>query len=356
MNFKSIYYLRTMASTMMFSEEELQAETSRLYEDLKHLQWTREVCYDIADMTLEINQLKKEKNVVILAHSYQTPDIIYGIADHKGDSYGLSKAAQQVQAKTILFAGVHFMAETAKILNPEKEVLISDTRAGCSLSESITAEDVRKLKEQNPGIPIITYINTSAAVKSETDIIVTSANAPKIIQKLKDEGHNKLIFLPDKLMGANLKNRFPDIEFIGWDGVCIVHEEFSKEKVHFYREEFGEDLHILVHTECAPEVVSEADVAGGTGDMINYIKENPNAKKLMLVTECGMVDRLKIEFPDREFVGSCNLCPFMKKITLYNILETLRNPKEENRVTVDESVREKALKSIQKMFEYTEQK
>ena len=343
-----------VSATSLFSEEEINIEAERLFKSLKHLQWPLDVCRDIADLTLEINRLKKEKNIVILAHSYQTPDIIYGIADHKGDSYGLSKVAQQVKADGILFAGVHFMAETAKILNPEKDVFISDIHAGCSLAESITAEDVKKLKREFPGIPVVSYINTSAAVKSETDIIVTSANAPKIIRALQAEGHNKLIFLPDKLMGSNLKHMFPEIEFIGWDGVCIVHQEFSKEKVHFYREQFGEDLQILVHTECAPEVVSEANLAGGTGDMIRFIKENPDAKKLMLVTECGLVDRLKVEFPDREFVGTCNLCPYMKKITLHNILETLRDPKPENVVTLDESLRVRALQSIQKMFEYAE--
>ena len=342
------------SSTALFTEEDLQAETTRLYESLKHLQWTREICYDIADMTLEINKLKKEKNIVILAHSYQTPDIIFGISDFKGDSYGLSKFAQQTEAQGILFAGVHFMAETAKILNPEKDVLISDKNAGCSLSESITADDVRKLKKQYPGIPVITYINTSAEVKAETDIIVTSSNAPKIISTLEQEGHKKLIFLPDKLMGANLRKMFPNIEFIEWNGVCIVHQEFTQKKVHFYREQFGDDLQILVHTECAPEVVSEADLAGGTTDMMRFIQNNPEAKKFMLVTECGLVDRFKIEYPDREFVGSCNLCPYMKKITLYNILETLRDPKEENKVMVEEQVRVKALSAIQKMFEYTE--
>lgn len=337
-----------------FSEQEIDQESNRLLEHLKELDWTFEICKDIAPITLEINKLKQEKGVVILAHSYQTPDIIFGIADYKGDSYYLSKVAQKTKEKTILFAGVHFMAETAKILNPEKMVLLSDISAGCSLAESITGEDVRSLKGRFPGIPVVSYINTSADVKAETDIIVTSANAPKIIRMLQQEGHSKLIFLPDKLMGNNLKNRFPDIEFIGWDGVCIVHEEFTQKKVHYFREQFGNDLQILVHTECAPEVVSEANLAGGTGDMIRFIELNPDKKKFMLVTECGLVDRLRIEYPDREFVGSCNLCPYMKKITLHNILETLKQPKADQIIELDEQIRLKALKSIEKMFEYTE--
>lgn len=343
-----------VSSKNYFSVEELNNEANRLLDSLKHLNWTFDICKDIAPLTLEINQLKKEKNVTILAHSYQSPDIIFGVSDHKGDSYGLSKVAQEVNESIILFAGVHFMAETAKILNPNKQVMISDPNAGCSLSESITGKDVVALKEKYPGIPVVTYINTSADVKAETDIIVTSANAPKIIQSLINEGHKKIIFLPDKLMGLNLMNKFPEIEFINWEGICIVHEEFTQKKVHYFREQFGEDLQILVHTECAPEVVSEANLAGGTGDMIRFIEDNPEKKKFMLVTECGLVDRLRIEYPDREFVGTCNLCPYMKKITLYNILETLKNPQKENIIELDENVRLKALKSIEKMFEYAE--
>ncbi|MHA2363610.1 MAG: quinolinate synthase NadA [Candidatus Hodarchaeales archaeon] len=335
-----------------FSSDEIDNEASRLHKVLSHLGWNLEICKDIAPLTLEINYLKKKRNIVILAHSYQTPDIIFGISDFKGDSYYLSKVAQNVEAD-ILFAGVHFMAETAKILNPQKTVLISDTNAGCSLSESITGEDIKKLKEKHPGIPVVTYINTSAEVKAESDIIVTSANAPQILKALETK---KVIFLPDKYMALNLKNSFPDIEFITWEGVCIVHEEFTGEKVHFYRKEFGEDLHILVHTECAPEVVSEADMAGGTGDMIRFIESNPNATRLMLVTECGLVDRLRIEYPDREFVGTCNLCPYMKRINLFNILETLRNPLPENIIEVPVALRKRAHQALKRMFELTEKK
>ncbi|MHA2298576.1 MAG: quinolinate synthase NadA [Candidatus Hodarchaeales archaeon] len=334
-----------------FSDQEINQEAMRLHDHLGKLDWPLDVCQDIAPLTLEINHLKKERNVVILAHSYQTPDIIFGVSDFKGDSYGLSKVAQTINADVILFAGVYFMAETAKILNPEKTVLIPDNKAGCSLSESITADDVRWLKDKHPGVPVVTYVNTSADVKAESDVIVTSANAPRIIKALETK---RIIFIPDKYMTANLRDVFPDIEFISWDGRCIVHEEFNGEKIRFYREQYGEDLHVLVHTECAPEVVGEANMAGGTSNMINYIENNPNAKKIMLVTECGLTERLRVEFPNREFVGSCNMCPYMKQISLDNILETLRNPQPRNIVEVDENKRIKALIALNRMFELTE--
>lgn len=333
-----------------FTEDEILAETKRLLKHLAPLGWDFDICRDLAPLTLEINKLKEEKNIVILGHSYETPDILFGVADHKGDSFGLSKVAQEVEAEGILFAGVHFMAETAKILNPTKTVYLSDLGAGCSLAESITAEDVRRLKEQYPGVPVVTYINTSADVKAESDIIVTSANAPRILGVMETD---RVIFLPDKYMAANLAKEFPDKEFISWDGRCVVHEEFTGERVHFYRDQFGKDLHILVHTECAPEVVTEADLAGGTGDMIRYLQDNPQAQKLMLVTECGLVDRLRVEFPDRNFVGTCNLCPYMKRITLANILDTLRDPKPENIIEVEEGIRVRALDALNQMFVLT---
>ena len=336
----------------IFTIEQISNETKDLYNKLQHVGFTLEMCEEIAPITLEIKIWKKKRKAFILAHSYQTPEIIFGIADAKGDSYGLSKIAQKADAEVIVFCGVEFMAETAKILNPSKIVLLPSKEAGCSLSESITGEDVRKLKKQYPGVPVVTYINTSYEVKAESDVIVTSANAMQIIRKLNA---NEIIFLPDKLMAANLAQLIPEVKFITWNGKCIVHEAFSAENVYRFRKQFGNDLHILIHTECAPEVIELADLAGGTGDMIHYIKNHPEAKKIMLVTECGLTDRLKIEFPDREFVGSCNLCPYMKKINLYNILECLKKPTKNNIIEIPEEQRLRALKPIEKMFILTEQ-
>ena len=336
---------------MYFDKETLEAEAQRLFQSLKKVGFDLELCRDLAETTLEIKYWKNKRNAVILAHSYQTPDILFGIADFRGDSFYLAKKSQDLDADTIVFCGVEFMAETAKILNPNKTVLLPSPEAGCSLADSITAEDVKKLKRQFPNRPVVTYINTSAAVKAESDIIVTSANAPKIIRNLQDK---EIIFLPDKYMSRNLAKMVPEKTFLplnGWEGVCIVHEEFSKDNIVYYKKQFGDDLKILIHTECAPEVVEEADMAGGTGDMIRYIKEHPEIKKFMLVTECGLTERLKVEFPDREFVGTCNLCPYMKKITLDNVLQVLKDPKDYNIIEVDELTRKKALKALERMFE-----
>ncbi|MHA1990274.1 MAG: quinolinate synthase NadA [Candidatus Hodarchaeales archaeon] len=336
-----------------FSQEEIMNETERLYSKLSSVGFDKEICEHLAPIVLEINYWKQKHDVTIVAHSYQTPDIIFGVADHVGDSYQLSKVCQEISTKKILFSGVKFMAETAKIMNPEKIILLPSSEAGCSLADSITGEDVRGLKAQHPGIPVVTYINTTAEVKAESDIIVTSGNAMKILNTIDSE---ELIFIPDKYMTENMANRFPNKKLYGHDGVCIVHEEFSGEKLDFYREQFGEDVHILVHTECAPEVVSRADMAGGTGDMIRYIQEHSEAKKFFLVTECGLTERLKIEYPDREFVGSCNLCPYMKKITLNNILECIREPKPENIIELSKELIERSKISLNKMVELTEKK
>ncbi|OLS16519.1 MAG: Quinolinate synthase A [Candidatus Heimdallarchaeota archaeon LC_3] len=340
----------TEINEFVLTEAEIEKEAKNLHNKLSSVGYDYEVCLDLAKLTLEIKYFKEKHNAIIVAHSYQTPDIIFGIADYKGDSYELSLVCQDTPAKIILFCGVVFMAETAKILNPQKTVLIPSQKAGCSLADSITGEDVKNLKKENPNIPVVTYINTKADVKAESDIIVTSANVRNIIENLNTD---ELIFIPDKYMTKNMENLYPDKKFIGWDGKCIVHEEFTVEKVDFYRKQLGKDLHILVHTECAPEVVGRADMAGGTGDMIRYIKSHPEAKKFFLVTECGLSERLKIEFPDREFIMQCNMCPYMKEITLDNILECLRNPKPENIIELPSNIISKAKKSLQKMFDYS---
>ncbi len=331
-----------------YPEELVKKEAKRLHSKLKHVGFNLGYCELIAPLTLEISDLKKKKNAVILAHSYQTADIIYGVADYKGDSYGLSVAAKKAKADTIIFAGVKFMAETAKILNPEKRVLIPNPQAGCSLSDSITAKDVKALKKKHPGVPVVVYVNTTAEVKAEADSCCTSANALKIIEGIEGD---EIIFLPDALMGRNLQ-KMTKKKLILWPGKCIVHEDFRFESIkRFKRTTPG--LKVLSHLECPPEVIAESDLAGGTGDMIKYVKET-DAKAYMLVTECGLGDRMKVEFPEKRFVGMCSMCPYMKMNTLALIKQVLVAAKPEQIVAVPEDIRLKAEKSLNKMFELTQ--
>lgn len=331
--------------TNAYGPEEVQREAGRLFEKLKNLGWSMNECFLYAPLTLQINQLKSSRDAVVLAHSYQTPDIVYGIADFVGDSYELSKKAAESKAKTIVFCGVRFMAETAKIMNPEKTVLLPAPEAGCSLSESITAEDVRLLKAENPGCPVVTYVNTSAEVKAESDVCCTSANALKIITALP---YRKIIFIPDEFMTRNLQ-KLTDKQLVGWAGRCIVHERFSPKQVNAVREAFS-GVKILAHTECPPEVVSLVDLAGGTGDMIRFIQSS-DATTFMLVTECGLGERMRAEFPEKRIVGTCNLCPYMKKNNLVNVLQSLQSPRTDQFVTIAEDVRVRAQAALEKMFE-----
>ncbi len=332
---------------MKFTDKEIRLETDRLYNSLKNVKWSKDDCELIAPLTLEINKLKKEKNAVILAHSYTTPDIIFGVSDFSGDSLALSKKAASTNAEIIIFAGVLFMAETAKILSPEKTVLIPDREAGCSLADSITAEDVRELKSKYPGIPVVAYVNTSAEVKAEVDICVTSANVIKIINSLDSD---KIIFLPDKNM-ANYIRSETNKTIIDWEGVCVVHNEFTSDTIIESRKMF-QDLVVIAHSECPPDVLSEVDMVGGTSDMQRYIMEHPDKKNLFLVTECGLSDRFSVEFPDRNFYGTCSLCPYMKMNSLKNILEVLKDPKPEQHVELDPSLIERAKNSINEMLKY----
>ncbi len=336
-----------MKKESVFSKKQIEEETKRLHEKLENVGFSEGYCRIFAPLTLEIAKLKREKNAVILAHSYQTPDIIYGIADFSGDSYQLSKKAQEVSADTIIFCGVRFMAETAKILNPGKKVLLPSTGAGCSLADSITSADVKKLKKKNPGIPVVTYINTSAEVKAETDVCCTSSNAVKVIEALPG---NSVIFLPDELMANNLRN-VTKKKIISWNGRCIVHEDFRANKIADFRAKY-DGLKVLAHTECDPAVVSASDYAGGTNDMINYVKST-SAPNYMLITECGMTDRMKIEFPEKEFIGMCGLCPYMKQTTLALVLQAMKKPVNEQIIRIPEKIRARAEKSILKMFELT---
>lgn len=343
---KNVISLSTQMSEYTYTTDQIGTETERLFEHLKESGWSRSDCEIIAPLTLEINAVKKEKNAVILAHSYQTPDIVFGVADFAGDSLGLSIEASQTPAETIIFAGVVFMAETAKILSPEKTVIVPSIKAGCSLADGVTAEDVRQLKRDHPNTPVVVYVNSSAAVKAEADICVTSANVEKIVSNIPED---KIIFLPDKNM-ANYLRKVTDKEIIDWEATCVVHENIQPDSINFARDRFGDDVIVLAHSECPPDVLDRVDMVGGTGDMINYIKDHPENKKYMLATECGLADRLAIEFPDRAFIGSCVMCPYMKKNELRNILQALKDPQPEQIIEVPDEISKLAKRSIDVMM------
>ena len=315
---------------------------SQLYEKVR--KFIPEVEWAVHEPLVEkINKLKKEKNAVILAHSYMTPEIYHCVADIVGDSLKLAKESQKAEADIIIMCGVQFMAETAKILNPNKKVLIPDMSAGCSLAESITGEDVRLLKQKYPGVPVVSYVNTSADVKAETDICCTSSNAVEIVESL---GVDKVIFLPDEYLGKNVAAQ-TKVKIITFHGTCIVHERFTPEEIREYRKNYP-GIVVLAHPECPPEVVAEADYTGSTSKMSNYVRDN-KPKKVLMVTECSMSDNVAIENPEVEMIKPCNLCPYMKKITLQGIYNSLVNGTEE--VELTEAVMDKARLSIKRMIE-----
>lgn len=289
-----------------------------------------------------ILRLKQERNAVILAHNYQTPEIFNCVADIVGDSLALAREAMRVDADVIVLAGVHFMAETAKLLNPEKRVLIPDTRAGCSLAESITAADVRLLRERYPGVPVVTYVNTSAAVKAESDICCTSGNARKVIESL---GVERVIMLPDEYLAQNVAAE-TGVKIISWAGHCEVHERFTASEVRTLRAE-NPDVVVLAHPECPPDVVAEADFTGSTAALSDYVGDKRPAR-VVLLTECSMSDNVALRYPELEFVRPCNLCPHMKRITLANIREALEEMRHE--VTVDPAVAARARRAVERML------
>jgi quinolinate synthase len=289
-----------------------------------------------------INALKKERNAVILAHNYQTPEIYNCVADFVGDSLQLAREASKVDADIIVQCGVHFMAETSKILNPDKTVLIPDLRAGCSLASSITGEDVRLLRERFPGVPVVSYVNTSADVKAESDICCTSSNAVQVVESL---GAERVIFLPDEYLAKYVASQ-TKVKIIAWKGHCEVHERFTADELKLYRQS-DPNLQIIAHPECPPDVLAEADFTGSTAHMIDWVRSN-RPKRVVMVTECSMADNVQAELPDVEFVRPCNLCPHMKRITLPKILDSLLEMKEE--VVVDPAIAAKAKRAVERMI------
>ena len=294
-----------------------------------------------APMIHKINRLKKEKNAVVLAHNYQTPEIFHGIADIAADSLALAVEAEKTDADIIVLCGVHFMAETAKLMNPNKKVLLPDMEAGCSLSSSITGEDVRLLKKKYPGVPVVSYVNTSADVKAETDVCCTSANAVKVVESLKSK---KVIFLPDDYLSKYVASN-TDVKIISWKGTCIVHEQFTAKEINEIKNQ-NPGIVVIAHPECPPDVIKASNFTGSTTGMSKYVKNN-QPKKVMMVTECSMSDNVQVENPNVEFIKPCNLCPYMKKITLPKILDCLE--KENNEIIIPNNLMDKARQSVERM-------
>ena len=320
--------------------EQIKKETDPIYQKVsKHIPEVEWAFH--APLIHKINKLKKEKNAVVLAHNYQTPEIFYGIADIAADSLALAVEAEKTNADIIVMCGVHFMAETAKLMNPNKKVLLPDMGAGCSLASSITGKDVRMLKEKYPGVPVVTYVNTSAEVKAESDVCCTSANAVKVVESL---GVDKVIFLPDHYL-ANYVQKNTKVKIISWQGTCIVHEKFTGKEIEDIRKE-NPDIKVIAHPECPPDVISASDFAGSTSNMVKYVKEK-QPKKVLLVTECSMSDNVQIENPNVQFIKPCNLCPHMKKITLNKIFDCLKN--ETNEIKIGNNIAAMARKSVQRM-------
>jgi quinolinate synthase len=320
---------------------EVERSTAHLYERVSKVISPVEWPF-MAPYVKAINELKKERDAVILAHNYQTPEIFHCVADIGGDSLQLAIEATKVKSDLIVQCGVHFMAETSKILNPQKTVLIPDSRAGCSLASSITGADVRLLRERFPGVPVVAYVNTSADVKAEVDICCTSSNALQVVESLQAP---TVIFLPDQYLAKYVASK-TDVRIIAWKGSCEVHERFTGDELRAYREA-DPSVQIIAHPECPPDVLAEADFTGSTAHMINWVRNN-RTRRVVMITECSMADNVRAELPDVEMVRPCNLCPHMKRITLPKILDSLLYLREE--VVVDPMIAEKARRSVERMI------
>ena len=324
----------------------VEAATAPIWAKLKRrvtpLEWRLH-----APLIAEINRLKREKNAVILAHNYMTPEIFHGVGDYVGDSLGLAREAARSDARIIVQAGVHFMAETSKVLCPDKTVLIPDLRAGCSLASSITAADVRMIKARYPGVPVVTYVNTTAEVKAETDICCTSANAVQVVEQAAREwGVDRVILIPDEFLARNVA-RQTDVKIIAWAGRCEVHERFTGADIAELRAAYP-GAQILAHPECPTDVIEASDFTGSTAAMSDFVSTRKPAQ-VVLITECSMADNVAVDAPETEFVRPCNLCPHMKRISLENIYEALLHDQHE--VTVDAAVIERARAAVQRMID-----
>ncbi len=321
---------------------QVAAATAPIFERLRsvipELEWPVHAPYIAA-----INRLKRERKAVILAHNYQTPEIFHGVADLSGDSLALARQAAETDAEVIVLCGVHFMAETAKLLNPDKTVLIPDLKAGCSLAASITGADVRLLRQRYPGVPVVTYVNTSAEVKAESDICCTSSNAVEVVESL---GSQRVIFLPDEYLGKYVASQ-TEVEIILWKGHCEVHERFTPEQIQSFRRAYP-GVQVIAHPECPPEVLAEADFVGSTSGMIEHVRQSGGGRVVM-ITECSMSDNVAVELPEVDFIRPCSLCPHMKRITLPRILRSLETLN--HAVEVEPQIAARARRAVERMLE-----
>jgi len=333
--------MQTVSSPVLAYTPEVERLTRPIYEKLRDV--IPEVEWPVhAPLIAAINELKRDRNAIVLAHNYQLPEIFYGVADYRGDSLGLAQQGAATSADVIVLCGVRFMAETAKIMSPEKTVLLPDLEAGCSLAASITAEDVRRLKARYPGVPVVCYVNAYADVRAEADICCTSANAVKVVESL---GTDRVIFIPDGYLGRYVAGK-TDVEVILWEGACEVHERFTPREIReLRRQEPG--IHVMAHPECPPEVLREADFVGSTSGMIRHIAEE-RPRDVALITECSMSDNVAVEFPDVHFVRPCNLCPHMKRITLAKVLHSLQTLSPA--IEVDHAIAARARRSMERML------
>jgi quinolinate synthase len=333
--------LSTRSAAPVLSPEVIRV-TAPIYERVRRI--IPEIEWPVhAPYIAEVLKLKAERKAIVLAHNYQTPEIFHGVADITGDSLALAREGAKTDAEVIVLCGVHFMAETAKLMNPHKTVLIPDLNAGCSLAAAVTAEDVRMLRQKYPGVPVVTYVNTSAEVKAESDICCTSANALQVVESL---GTEQVIFLPDEFLGRYVASQ-TKVKVILWKGHCEVHEKFTGSDLRAYREQYR-DIIILAHPECAPDVLAEADFVGSTAGMIREVADR-RPQRVLMVTECSMSDNVAVEFPKIEFVRPCNLCPHMKQITLPKILNSLHSM--QHVVEVDPLVADRAREAVRRMLD-----
>ncbi len=341
----------TAANVDVIHPEMIEKEAQRLHEKLAAAGYHLEDCYDLAPLVAEIKRLKQEQDVLVLCHHFMTADLIHGIADVVGDASQLVEAGRLTDKKTILVCAIKPLAEAVKIVNPEATVLLPNIEAGCSIADGIKAADVRALREQYPDAVAVSYINSSAEVKAESDYVVTSKNARDLISKLP---HRQVLFYPDRAVATNVQEALPEKEIIAWNGKCIVHEEYTVDRIAHFKKQHPE-THILFHSECDPAVIPLGHMHGGTYAMMEYVKSHPDVKSFFMVTECGLADTMRAEHPDREFIGTCALCPFMKSINMVNSMETLKGGgRLTEEVQLPTQVAQRAANAMQNMYRMVE--